>query len=146
VLGRRPVNPRVITHRPSPGTIHHRPDPEVPLRTLIDKADRPGLRPVAARGTSPPSGGAGLSRALQHRPSDRGPPPTAVEATPSLTYERSCAAVLRGWLPVSDWNRRRRAWRRRTVTTSRAKRSPASPSSKMGGSRSYLCTGATSVQ
>jgi hypothetical protein len=31
---------------------------------LIDKALNQGLRPVAARGTSPPSGGAGLSLAL----------------------------------------------------------------------------------
>ena len=48
-----------------------------------------GLRPVAARGTSPPSGRAGLSSALHERASDRGPLPAAVEATPRLTYQRS---------------------------------------------------------
>ena len=40
-------------------------DPEVPLRMLIDKAlTSSGLRPVAARGTSPPPGGAGPLLAL----------------------------------------------------------------------------------
>ena len=80
----RPTLPRLDT-RPCP-------DQEIPLRVLIDKAlDHPGLRPVAARGTSPPSGRAGLSSALHQRASDRGPLPAAVEATPRLTYQRSSA-------------------------------------------------------
>jgi Phage integrase, N-terminal SAM-like domain len=43
--------------RPCPGQ-------EVPLRMRIDKALNQRLRPVAARGTSPPPGGAGLRQAL----------------------------------------------------------------------------------
>ena len=49
---------------------------------LIDKAlDQLGLRPVAARGTSPPSGRAGLRQALHTGASSNGPLPAAVEAT-----------------------------------------------------------------
>ena len=84
VLLRRPIDPRIpAAHRrlscqiaftaPRPrGTVAdaHRQGPH-----------SSGLRPVAARGTSPPSGRAGLWQALQPRASNRGPLPAAVEAT-----------------------------------------------------------------
>ena len=82
VLLRRPINAGVIAHHKSSCG-----------QTLLDNAPtrryrcgrsqtgpQPGLRPVAARGTSPPPRGAGLLQAL-HRASSLGPLPAAVETT-----------------------------------------------------------------
>jgi hypothetical protein len=76
VFLRGPVDPSAITHVFSlhDQDTRQRPDPEVPLRLLIDKALNQRLRPVAARGTSPPSGGARLSLALTNG-KHSGPPP-----------------------------------------------------------------------
>jgi hypothetical protein len=59
---------------------------------LIDKASRLGLRPIAARGTSPPSGRAGLRQALHTRASNSGPLPAAVEATRGCPMSKNQAA------------------------------------------------------
>ena len=53
-----------------------------------------GLRPVAACGTSPPSGRAGLWQALHERASNRGPLPAAVEATTACPMSRSRVAIV----------------------------------------------------
>jgi hypothetical protein len=50
-----------------------------------------GLRPVAARGTSPPPGRAGLCQALRTRASRSGPVPAAVEAHQAWPMSRSPA-------------------------------------------------------
>ncbi len=66
VLLRRPINPstRTHTHQLLPlKDARLRPDREVPLRVLIDKALESELLPVTARGTSPPPGRAGPSQA-----------------------------------------------------------------------------------
>ena len=97
---RRPIDPGIPLrhlHPPVIGTPSQSPDPEVPLRMLIDKAlTSSGLRPVAARGTSPPPGRAGLWQALHTRASNRGPLPAAVEATkacPMSAQERWAATA-----------------------------------------------------
>src|ERR1039458_4092457 len=90
VLLRRPVDPSAITHRSSFGTVRQRPDLEVPLRVLIDKA----LNGATSCRRSPPAttgGGAGFAAAPQERPSVRAPLPRVAEAKRSLTYERSSA-------------------------------------------------------
>lgn len=58
-----------------------------------------GLRPVAASGTSPPPGRAGLSLALCTRASKRGPLPAAVEAHQRISHEQGSD---RRRLPVSQ--------------------------------------------
>src|ERR1039458_8685486 len=92
VLLRRPVDPSAITHRSSFGTVRQRPDLEVPLRVLIDKALNGATSCRRSRHLT--TGGRGWSFAgPPSRASDRGPLPTVAEAKRSLTYERSSA----GW-------------------------------------------------
>src|SRR5436309_3661258 len=71
-----------------------RPDQEVPLRALMDKALNRGyvLLPLAA--PHRPPGRAGLLQAL-HRASSDGPLPAAVEAPPRMTPEQPWAPRLR---------------------------------------------------
>ncbi len=63
VLLRRPINAGVITHLSYFLSVNssQRPDQEVPLRMPIDRPSTMGLRPVAARGTSPPADARGTS-------------------------------------------------------------------------------------
>src|SRR4029077_16948061 len=90
VLVRRPVNPGVTSHLYSffGQVTSQRPDQEVPLRALIDKALNRGYVLLPLRGTSPPPGRAGLHQALDGA-SSLGPLPAAVEAPPRMTYEQS---------------------------------------------------------
>lgn len=61
---------------------------------LIDKAlSVLGLRPVAARGTSPPSGRAGLWQALHHRGKRKWPSPGGGRGTHSLSYEAQVGRI-----------------------------------------------------
>src|ERR1039458_8827483 len=102
VLLRRPVDPSAITHRSSFGTVRQRPDLEVPLRVLIDKALNGATSCRRSRHLT--TGGRGWSFAgPPSRASDRGPLPTVAEAKRSLTYERSWpeapqATPRRAWL------------------------------------------------
>src|ERR1039458_5571949 len=90
VLLRRPVDPSAITHRSSFGTVRQRPDLEVPLRVLIDKALNGATSCRRSRHLT--TGGRVWSFAgPPSRASDRGPLPTVAEAKRSLTYERSSA-------------------------------------------------------
>jgi len=92
VLLRAPVDPRAITHHlpPHTQTVRQRPDPEVPLRMLIDKALDRGyvLSPLAA----PHHRREGL---VFHRPSVKGkqsrPSPGGGRGNPSLPHQRSSA-------------------------------------------------------